>query len=376
MYCPYCNSSLDGVSTPRCPRCDERLPEAILANLPPRPATTPPPTEPPPPGKAVTLKFILGGMAGMAALALIFILSTQSYRRNNDFKKGHAHAAPTSEAPGDWSALGLVPARCNFLAGIDLADLRRNPDAAKAFLQSAALVPVADFLRGATGLSLDAIDQIAIGVEMTDKLPRAYLLVQTRANYDANEVLKKIGPKQSLRNRPAATQPLGKFGEAVVWCLGDRHIAILLRLEPGPLDDLQAIPPRPRIHLEGSPETLRTLVNERVSRQSLAWAAGDLSSAAGLADLATLFAPRVAGLPTLLNSRGFTISLSLTAEREWQIFAQAEAASPRHADELEKLLSGFDWGSPKSLKFDASAPPWVQTQVRYELGKLLGNRSE
>ena len=315
------------------------------------------------------MKFILGAMASMAALAAIFILSTKSQRRDNDFKKGYAHAAPTSQTPGDLSALGFVPARCNFLAGISLADLRQNPDAVKAFLELSVLAPVADLIQEFTGLKLDQIDQIAGGAEMTDKLPKAYLIVQTRANYDANEILKKATAKQSLRGRPVAKFPLPKIGEAVVWCMSDRHIAVLLRIEPGNLDDLQPIPPQPRRNLEGSSDAVRALVKDRLSRQSLAWAVGDLASAVGLRDLLAFVPRRIDGLPTLLNARGFAVSLTFTAEREWQIFAQAEAASPQHAVELEKLLNGFDWGGPKSLKVDASAPPWIQTQVRYELRK-------
>ena len=368
MFCPYCNSSLANLSTPRCPRCDERLPESMIANLPigavPSAAIA---SEPIPPGKAATLKFILGAMACMAAIAFVFILSTKTFRRDNDFKKGYAKAAPTSRIPGDLPVLGLVPARCNFLAGVSLADLRQDPEAAKAFFQNPSLVPMAEVVNDLTGLRLEDLDQIAVGAEMTDKLPKVYLIAETRTKYDANNVLKKATSKQMLRSRPVAKFPLPKIGEAVVWCMDDRHIAVLLRIEPGNLDDLQSIPPLPRRNLEGSPDYVRSLVNDRLSRQSLAWAVGDLASAVGLRDLLAFVPRRIDGLPTLLDARGFAVSLTLTAEREWQIFAQVEAFSPKNSGELEKLFGAFDWGGPKSLKVDASAPPWIQTQVRYEL---------
>src|SRR5438105_3548952 len=102
--CPYCNASLAGAGTVArqgrvvCPRCGEPLPPsgAIQAAAPPtEPSSTAiqagVPAQPPAgsmrrrPNRILGLS-ILGGMAVIAVVALVFALRTQTYRRSNDIR--------------------------------------------------------------------------------------------------------------------------------------------------------------------------------------------------------------------------------------------------------------------------------------------------
>src|SRR6185369_9192437 len=137
-----------------------------------------------------------------------------------DLKKGFIAAAAVSEAPDEMSALGLVPARCNIIGAANFADLRGNPVAKKAFLEETprSILWLGDRLKNATGLTLDDLDQVALGVEMTDKLPKIFVIVQTRAAYDSQAVLKSFSTakgltKLSLRNRPLVRFPLPRLGD-------------------------------------------------------------------------------------------------------------------------------------------------------------------
>ena len=313
----------------------------------------------------------------MAALTVAFTFWTQGFRRQNDFKKGHIATDPASSIPDEMTSLGLVPARCNVLGAINLADLRANPVAKKAFLDQPprSLVWLADRLKDATGLSLDDLDQIAVGIEMTDQLPKIFVVVQTRAAYDPQAILKSFAPAktQSLRNRPLVRFTLNPVGDGIAWCVSDRHIAFLFRVEPGKLDDLESIPVRPRQKLEGSSDAIRALVKDRVDKQSLAWLAADLAPASGMLDFLNVVGARVEPYRPLLDAKALAINIK--TDRDVVVLGHVLARSPKDIKKLEDCLRDFDWRGESSKKVEATPPdagadPWVTLQLRYEPATL------
>src|SRR5262245_18924041 len=138
--CPFCNAPLINLAPAVlgarvvCPRCGEPLPDALVAQVGAAPRESPSTATDenvatmPPPGKSKTLCAILAVMVVMAALGAIYVVRTQQYRRGNDFRTQKKNdpalqSAPAAEAP----VLGLLPARCNVLADLHVAELLKQP---------------------------------------------------------------------------------------------------------------------------------------------------------------------------------------------------------------------------------------------------------
>src|SRR5262245_4610592 len=138
--CPFCNAPLMNPAPTAlgarvvCPRCGERLPDALVAEVGAAPPGSQPDAPsnvgaaPAPPGKSMTVLAILAVMVVMAALGTIYVFRTQQYRRGNDFRTQKKNeptlqSAPASETP----ILGLLPARCNVLADLHVAELLKQP---------------------------------------------------------------------------------------------------------------------------------------------------------------------------------------------------------------------------------------------------------
>lgn len=373
VVCPYCNSQIDGVADrakPVCPRCEAQLATAIVEKLPVK-MTAAPLREPiTVPGKKKTLAAILGIMALMASITIGYSLWTQKFRRLNDFKKGIVLTEPASQTPDELNTVGLLPARCNIIGAVNLADLRGNPVAQAAFLEQAprSLAWLREQLKDASGLALDDIEQISLGVEITEKPPKIFVIVQTKAPYDPQAVVKSFPNVKalSLRGRPLVRFPLPYVGDGVAWCLGERHLAFLFRVEQGPLDDLEAIPVRPRAKLDGSSDALKTLVKERVDKQSLAWLAADMAPAAGFADFLSLVGAKVEPYRPLLDSKAFT--LTIKADSDIVVLAQVRPNSAKGMKALEETLRDVNWRGETSKKIETTPPdeePWVTLQLRY-----------
>jgi hypothetical protein len=381
VYCPFCNSALDrsavNLAKPTCPRCDAGLPGDVVEALRDRPSgvAAPPVVRPVVPGKAKTLAAILGLMAVMATIAAIFIINTVKTRRDHDYRKGFSPAPVTSQAPAELSVLGFVPARCNLLAGVNLADIRANPLAKEALLEKGprTIASLGDRLETYTGLTLDDIEQVAVGMELTEKMPRLYILLATRRAYDPAAVIKHVGSakKETLRGRPVARFDLFNVGEGFVWCLGDRLLAIALRVEPGPLSDLEAIPREGRKQLEGTEAKLRQLVQKDIPTQSLAWIAGDLGPASGLSDFLSIINARTEGWQPLIDAKMFAISLR--ADRDLSIDGQLLARSAKDMKKAEAAMKKLDWRNGKTATIVVSPEdrePWLSFQARYDADGL------
>ncbi len=375
IVCPFCNCQFGGGVDrlkPVCPRCEAPLLAGLVEQLGANPSLVVVLT-PTVPGKKKTLLALLALMLTMASLTVAYTFWTQSFRRQNDVKKSFVVAEAASSVPVEMAALGLLPAKCNILGAVNLVDLRTNPLAKAAFLEHSprSIEWLRERLKDSTGLSLDDLDQVAVGIEMTDFLPKIFVIVQTHAVYDPEAVLKPFAPAKSqmLRKRPLVRFQLSPVGDGICWCVSDRHIAFLFRIEPGKLDDLEAIPVQPRQKLEGSSEAIKAIVEDRVDKQSLAWLAADLKSAKGLLDLLSLAGARVEAYRPLLDAKALAINIK--TDRDIVVLGHVLAGSEKGVKPLETYLRDLDWRGAASTKIestppDAGAEPWVTMQLRYE----------
>lgn len=370
VFCPFCNSRLERRAA-ACPRCDARLPEDIVAKLPEvAVAAGAPPVSPAVPGKKKTITAVLGIMALMAGITVVFVLATQDYRRQNDVKKGYVLIDPASQSPEDMTAVGFLPARCTVIGGVNLADVRNNPLVKKALLEKPArsINFLVDQLKDA-GLSLDNLDQVAIGLDIAEVPPKIYVIAQTRGPYDPAAVMKAFAPHKetSLRNRPLVMFPLPQLGQGAAWCVGERHVAFLFSFAADRAD-LEAIPNTSREKLAGSSKKLQSLVKD-VDRQSPLWLAGDLEKKDGLDALLVLADTRP--YKDFLDARAIT--LSVKGDDDLVVLARVLADSTKSAAAIEAKLNELDGRGEKSKKVvaaPAGEDPWVSIQLRYEPGAI------
>ena len=206
-------------------------------------------------------------------------------------------------------------------------------------------------------------------METTGDLPnvKIYVLLRTRKPYDGAAVLKKVdrSKAETVRGRPVGRFTAFSIAEGFVWPMDERMLAIVLRLQPGPLVELESIPQEPREKMAGSGETLRKLVAE-LPGQSLAWMAGDVEKDS-LFDLLSVFQAKTDGLKSLLEAKAFRVSL--TADADMTLQGAFLMPSVAKMNESRPKLEALDWRGPKSLKIETSpadAAPWVFVQARYD----------
>jgi hypothetical protein len=279
-----------------CPRCGERLPFAsVAANgpAPPVPAAGPAPLGPVERAaermrgwsRRSTALLVLGVMVLMATAGLILALLTKGYRRAND------HPQPPDErasrvrvvAPADLGGLGYLPPSTDVVIGLHVAEAMQDP-AGRAFLGR---FHPADLWRGRadnqpgldtgsleqwTGLSLDDIDHVVVGLTTKDRLiPRLVLVVQTRGRYDAEKVRAALKASRS----PEPGRLLYRFQlqkpplEAVLWFAAER--TLLVGLSP---EDLQEVPDTPRPGVDHLAAPLQMMLKERMASGGQVWVIG------------------------------------------------------------------------------------------------------
>src|SRR5439155_17176286 len=100
--------------------------------------------------------------------------------------------APVAETP----ILGFLPARCNVLADLHVAELLKQSTTYRLFDESRP-TPVdllVSKLHQWTGLKPSDIEHVAFGSELSTKLPQLVLLVQTRQPYAPGKITAALAP--------------------------------------------------------------------------------------------------------------------------------------------------------------------------------------
>jgi hypothetical protein len=390
LTCPYCNARLTaggavaGDERATCPRCGERLPLALSAQLSSASPSVPEPAAPTTaqaPGKRKTLAVILAIMGAMAALATAFAFVTRDFRRQNDYRTQKKTEPGLVTPAAEASLLGFLPARCNVVAALHVSELLKQP-ATRKLLDEPPLGALAPSLTRWTGLAVADIDQITAGAEIKSKLPQLTVILQTRQPYVPGSITAALAPAQATNHRQ---KPLVRFsiqpaGEGLLWCHSDRILVLVLALDAVTIDDLDAVPSRPRPGGEGLAAPLRSALAERLPANSALWLAAHFDEFPAVGDLLAFNANKHELLESLLRMRTWVVSVqphenpTLTAH----FFTGAAEASER----LQMLLEARRWDGAASYKV-AGPPPdadvqdqWVSLQARGDLARWLGQWSK
>jgi hypothetical protein len=309
VSCPYCNAfvtvapgAVTGQRVP-CPRCGEaftlRRPEGVGSTelqATPNAAPALPPVEASPAvryflarrANRLVAAGVVGVMVFMAAVGLTYALWTQKDRRANDVMLPRARHAPVPVeepgpaiavvAPDRLAALGDLPPDSDVVAGVHVAELLQT-DAGRALLTRPFKVGGADIrldvLERWTGLKLDEMDHVVLGLRAEDPLGRpAALVVRTRRAYDADrvrEALKTerlaVGGDKTLDRFELKDPPL----RPVLWCADDHTLVFSLL----PVY-FEHIPRTPRKGIDHLPREVQKVL-ERVGPGNPLWVAGHIA---------------------------------------------------------------------------------------------------
>lgn len=383
--CPFCNADLAGVVRDTraapipCPRCGEPLPLALCQQLPSTPAPAANGADPAPapvPGKTKTVLCILAIMAVMAAVAGVYTWNTQGLRRQNDFRT-QKKTEPKPLAAADVPILGFLPARCNVLAAVQVGELLRQP-ATRKLLEEPPLAAALGQLQQWTGLKLVDIEQIVVGAEIKSTLPQVMILVQTRQPYAQGKITAALAPARAAqhRNKTLIRFPLQPAGQGLLWCHSERLLVFVLALDAALTDDLDALPPQPRLGTEGFAAPLRAALTQRLPSASSLWLAGHFEEPSPVGELVGMALGKNADLATLLRTK--TLVVSLQAQESPTLTGHFFTGDAKATARLQALLEARR--GPETTSYKVAGPPpdqtepdvqWVTLQARGDLAKIL-----
>jgi hypothetical protein len=379
LTCLFCNAEVPlAPGLPKghkvtCPRCGETFPlRQPSADVQPAPGvvTAPAATLPALAAPAVAARplrsvvganrrvaaLVVGVMLLMAATGLTYALMTQDFRRANDSglikRRGYRPTRPDHEANAEAalaSPLGYLPPETNAIVWVHAAELRASP-AGRRLLEGALPVggrplPLGE-ARAWTGLGVEQIDQVVLGLKADDNLaPPLTLVVRTRQKYDSQEVVRALEAQR--RDLPGDSREVYRFTipnaplpvrQALLWFADDRTLVVRL-LAPlrgvGLGQGQGQVPVQPVAGFGHLGEGVRDLIARAGPSPPLGavaqvadWSQGAPVFLAGQLKLAP------EDLERLQQVRAF--ALSLRPEKQVQLVGAVEAADAAAAAALEK----------------------------------------
>jgi hypothetical protein len=335
--CPFCNATvplpatLPATQKVPCPRCGESVPvrPSTLNGAPAgQSVTVSPPVgnQPLPATKAWSNRKIaatvLGVMALMATISLVYALRTTEFRRSNDHPAGpHVPPLPavTATPPTELTGLEYLPANCTAVVGLHVAQALQS-EAGRTLLNRSGLAQDGSFL----GLKLDTIDHAVLGANLDRVPPQVTLVVRTRQPYSGDEVRKALqaGREVERGGRTVYRFKLSQGGlELGLVCPDERTLLV------GLVDDFETVPTQPAKGAERLPAPLRDLMTTRLPGGSVAWAVAHAAD----------HPPAVASLLS-----GFTAKPSPDIELLGQVRSLALSLRPTDGVTLNAAVQGRD----------------------------------
>ena len=351
--------------------------------------TTSSPEEQPPPFRSWTNRrvslAVVSVMVFMGLVGLSWALVTVQWRRQNDFRgKRQATAPLILQEPGELAGLGYLPPDVNVIAVLDVAELLKDPAAGTllAAPRPALFDMLLSLVERVTSLKAADLDAVIVGTEIKDKLPQLTLVVQTTKPYVPAQLAEALRPAVATVQRRLSPLPFptsSRGNDALVPRSPHAGYALSLRFAEnrGPRGDTVASTQGCR---GGSRRPCADLLSQqRINKQSLGWAAGQLERPALLNNLLPL-APGLAGKAQLLtNVRAFT--LSLYSQEGMVLDGAFSTGDEKGTGLVRKQIEEMNPHTFKSYKV-AVPPPgadaaaqWVTLQIRGEVQtfrELLG----
>jgi hypothetical protein len=283
----------------------------------------------PPGAKAFSNRFLatilIGIMALMAILGLGVALTTTQSRRAHD----------------NQQAIGFLPPDTNLIAFVDVAQALHEPIGREVLtrLHLGNLALDAARLESWTGLKLDEMDKLFLGMRLDDRLiPRVTLVVKTLKAYDEARVRSALkNPKEITRNKRRLVRFSVGQGplSGAVWFPADTILVAALSPE-----DLDEVPPTPYPGLHHLPPPLQGVINQKLDNEAAIWIIGnsdDYEKTAAWALLSRLTGRSLdpfIGLQTWAISIRLGEALGLTANCRFATAEQAQTARRYVSDRL------------------------------------------
>jgi hypothetical protein len=319
---------------------------------------------------------VLGVMALGAVLSLTYALYSQPERRAHDTRMPHkprgpnlteSTPTPAATAPAALEALRWLPADCNVVAGVQVAELRQT-DAGRELLKHLFRIGKvdlsADFIERWTGLKAGEIDHLVLGVKADDELlPRTVLVVRTTQPYNADAVRTKL---QAERMPDAKGKTLYKCkpGEGelrpILWCADERTLLFGLTTK-----HIEAVPAKPAVGLERLPAAVRILMELRLQSAGPAWVVGYASDWRKTA-AAAFTSEKDADL--LGHIHGFAVQLQ--SEAPGTLLASLQCDNADAAESLEKRMMAAKPAPDADWKA-AREGYWLTLQLRGDPAAFL-----
>ena len=313
-------------------------------------------------------------MGAMAWIGLELALRTTDDRRRNDFKS----------PPGEWTGLGYLPADANLVLRLQLADLQEESEAKKLLAEPRPpfLGDALALLKSNTGLQLEDIDYVVLGISVNSSRTLASLVVATRKPYDPAELVKHLKAEKMDEHHAKAVYTF-LLTKGRLWCPEQRIFILSLSPEfkKGSHDEF---PFPPRKDTEGLSPPLQNVLKRR-QKDSLAWIAGhgdwkEIISQLQMQTPLGAFFPREANLPgdanevqNLARLETFAFSLDRDLVLHGYIFAGNEATTlwlRKNLESRSKVNPKFTVAPPPPPEIKGPEAYWVTLQARFSAEEI------
>lgn len=378
LACPYCNAFVtapaDVVAGQRipCPRCGEAFPYRSRAENGSAVGQPTPTTAMAPSATGVqTVRQrrpnwliavgVLGVMAVMATIGLIWSLKTVPDRRGRDRKE----------------PVGYLPSDCDMVLGVHVTKLLEataGRDLTRELDQTLVGANLPPFQRW-TGLRWEDVEQAFLGMRLTDRLlPRVILVVQTRDTYDAEKLRATLKVSRTVERGQKTLhrfRPEGAAFELELWCPSETILVVGLAES-----DLDAVPLTPYSGVNHLPAWLQALLRDPTGTNAQAWvlAHSDDWKKALDKSLVKLLLARVPEREQERLTTVQTLALWLHFDQDIRATTALKCSSDEATQELREQLVNSDVVAPENIEIKRER--WVeivvQTSARALLQRLKG----
>jgi hypothetical protein len=353
-----------------CPRCGEPVPAArwpidtaVAAGEPP----IHPRAQPQTPGIRKTAFLILGVMLTMAVVGLSYAIWTTKLRQSRHPWMPEKQAPITFRSPMQLSGLGYLPKGTQIVVGLQIAEWLEDKTG-KQLLEEprpALLDWVLRQITRSTSLKIDEIDHVVLASAFDAQL---VLIVTTRQPYSPQKIAAVLQPAQTsvYQQKPLYDYSLKPLGEAMLWCVEERTLLYVLRLDAPKREHLSGLSATPRPMEELLPASLRAVLTERLPKHNLLWAVARLEQLGALNDWLPFVLGKQMKLGPIQEMKAFAIGLEpldgLTLTGHFQM-TDAKAAAKFKAMLAEVKIDGATSQKVETTPADAKEP-WLTWQMR------------
>lgn len=379
--CPFCNAILPKLSAAPaaeklpCPRCGELVPASRWQVNTSIPATTQSSATSAAiagerPGNRKTAMIVLGTMLTMAIIGLSYALWTIKERRARDPKP--LLDPIVTRKPLELSGLGYLPRESDVIVGLHLAELLADKKVGQPLMEEPRpwlLDWVAKQLPRVAGMKLEEIDHLLLAGSFDNM--QAVMVVKTRRAYSLEKIVEAIKPTRSTQYEklPVYEFPLPPMFEAMLWCVEEKTLVCVIRMDAPKVDRLHSLSATPRKVSEVVSAPLHQALTQRLRRHQYAWAVGRLDRLGALKDALAFAPPDKAALIKELK----VFALGLEPVEGLTLTGHFHMSDAKSAGKLKTFLEGVAIeGATQKLAMpkDDNEEQWLTWQLRGDVAAI------